>query len=692
MNFQNDTRAVAPVIGFILIFGFLTIAFIGYQAEAVPQQNAETEFEHFQENRNELVELRSDILTAGSSDRSQYPTIELGTNYQTRILALNGPPPSGVLQTSGPYPITISDGTTDVGVETRFLEYQPGYFQLDIGSTWYENSVLYLDETESNGERVIIEDQQLVTDGDTLRITALQNEFQRTGTDRITLELYSTSDEGNIDELADDEELTVELPTRLGDEYWKDQFESSDAVSYKELDQLESGVNQITLTVETIDNLKINTIGLNEEPTESSVNNIGPLEPSGNGDGGSGNNEDDDTCDLQSVSVSNIVADGDDESQTFTFCLESDLQDGDEIDIDLDDPQSGGVNYPDSNQDDVGVDVDQGSGSAEIKQPGDSDNAELTYTASGSGDSAGTVIEVTANEIIVDDVAGEEYEIFFDFESKTIQTTFGITENSGSITVTEDTNSNIFSTGSITIEEGVEVDGNVGADRYVELEEESDVLGDITSGDYVDIGDAGYVDGDVEAGGEVTLLGDDSSVGGNIEADGSVELVGEADVPDGGITSGGDVDVGDGGDVGEDVIAGGEVTLLGDDSSVGGNIEADGSVELAGEADVPDGGITSGGDVILGEGSEVGEDVDADGTVELGEEADVLGDVTSRSDVTLDDASEVGGDVDADGTVELVGESDIIGDVNVESGEDIICSDESTISGDSCEEYVSDNY
>jgi len=72
-RFQDDNRAVAPLIGFIFLFGFLVIAFIGYQAQVVPQQNAETEFEHFEENRYELIELKNAIMDAGSSSRAQYP-------------------------------------------------------------------------------------------------------------------------------------------------------------------------------------------------------------------------------------------------------------------------------------------------------------------------------------------------------------------------------------------------------------------------------------------------------------------------------------------------------------------------------------------------------------------------------------------------------------------------------------------
>ena len=351
----DDNRAVAPLIGFILLFGFLTIAFTGYQAQVVPQQNAETEFEHFQQNHNEMIELRSAILTAGTSDRPQFPTLRLGINYQTRILALNGPDPAGVLQTSNPYPITISDGTEEVVVKTRFVEYQPGYNELDVGSTWYENSVLYLDELESSGGLVVIEDQNLVTDGDRLRITALQNNFQRSGTERITLELYPTSDTGNISQLDDEAELTVELPTRLDADYWDGQFVDTDTVTYNPDDSefgSELEVNRLNLTVDSVDNLELNTVGIREEPDEEPAKNTDPQ--TGNGEqeeeennGGELVSVDDSGADNGQELQFDIRNDGDGEITEITEItiegdvgdpVESDGQNDEQVEIDTDDP------------------------------------------------------------------------------------------------------------------------------------------------------------------------------------------------------------------------------------------------------------------------------------------------------------------------------------------------------------------
>jgi len=289
-RFNGDTRAVTQVLGFILLFGILTIAFTSYQAQIVPQQNAETEFEHFQENQDDLVDLRSSILTAGTSDRAQYPTVELGTNYRTRILALNGPPPAGTLQTTESYPITISNESDSVTVDTRFIEYQPGYSELDVGSTWYENSVLYLEEGPADPERIFIENQSLIDSG-TLQITALQNEFQQTGTDRITVELRTLEDEtvGNLSELEKSDDLTVEMPTRLNRSYWDDQLSDSEVVfdvGDSTPGHFDSDVNRQNLTV---DNVTVNSVGIRDTPDEDPQKNIDPITGSG---GGTGDNDD----------------------------------------------------------------------------------------------------------------------------------------------------------------------------------------------------------------------------------------------------------------------------------------------------------------------------------------------------------------------------------------------------------------
>jgi hypothetical protein len=269
VSFVDDTRGVSEVVGFILVFAVLILALSTYQAAIVPQQNAQAEFQHFEDVRNEMIELRNSISTAGQTDVSQFPSVTLGTNYRTRTVTVNPPPPAGTLQTSKPYNITIANASgSQMNISTRFIEYQPGYREISIGSTWYEHSVLYLDERDRGGVS-IIEEQNIVKDG-TVRITALQNQFEKTGTGRVTLELYP-QDKLSADDFpaAEGENLTVTIPTRLNeDEYWDDALGETGGI-YQDVDPypVSDDVYKLNLSVNESD-LKVNTVGIREEPDE----------------------------------------------------------------------------------------------------------------------------------------------------------------------------------------------------------------------------------------------------------------------------------------------------------------------------------------------------------------------------------------------------------------------------------------
>lgn len=263
---DND-RAVAPVIGVVILFGFLILTLSVYQVEVVPQQNAETEFTHFEEVQNEFIVLRNAISRAGQNNVSQYESIRLGTTYQQRLFALNPPSPAGTLQTRGPYDATVS-GTT---VQSRFLEYRNGYNELDIGSLWYDNSVVYL-ETET-GRQVIYEDQNLVTGGGEVRVTILQNAFRESGVGRQTVELFpaenATIDDGDLTG-----EIEIGLPTRLNNSYWNDEIPSSLRTNPDAVDETaypdDEDVYQLQLTLNAND-LRFNTVGIDTVPEEGAA-------------------------------------------------------------------------------------------------------------------------------------------------------------------------------------------------------------------------------------------------------------------------------------------------------------------------------------------------------------------------------------------------------------------------------------
>ena len=421
-RFAADNRAVSAVIGFILIFGILVLLLTVYQAQIVPQQNAQTEFEHFEDSKNELIELRNTISTAGQADVSQFPSVTLGTNYQTRLLTINPPPPAGTLQTSDEYPIIIQNKSGDsLTIPTRFLEYQPGYNELTVGPTQYEHSVLYLDERDRGNNVSIIKEQNLVKDGK-VRITALQNKFEQTGTNRVTLELYPEDDVDSSEfPDPDGENLNVTIPTQLDeDEYWNKSLEDAGDI-YQGVDTEVHGeeIHALNLSVEE-DDLEVNTVGIQLEPDESPAKNTDPRRINNGGNGGDG----DEITEFESVFASNIGEDRDSSAeQIYRFILDGDLDEGEEVDIDLSDADGDVVTYP-SGQSESAT-VNDGSGEADYSN---SPDPEIIYTAGSNGDNSGVTVEIELGGIDTDDeIAGdEEYEVEFTYNGVSETTTFEV--------------------------------------------------------------------------------------------------------------------------------------------------------------------------------------------------------------------------------------------------------------------------
>ena len=421
-QFAADNRAVSAVIGFILIFGILVLLLTVYQAQIVPQQNAQTEFEHFEDSKNELIELRNTISTAGQADVSQFPSVTLGTNYQTRLLTINPPPPAGTLQTSDEYPIIIENKSGDsLTIPTRFLEYQPSYNELTVGPTQYEHSVLYLDERDRGNNVSIIKEQNLVKDGK-VRITALQNKFEQTGTNRVTLELYPEDDVDSSEfPDPDGENLNVTIPTQLDeDEYWNKSLEDAGDI-YQGVDTEVHGeeIHALNLSVEE-DDLEVNTVGIQLEPDESPAKNTDPRRINNGGNGGDG----DEITEFESVFASNIGEDRDSSAeQIYRFILDGDLDEGEEVDIDLSDADGDVVTYP-SGQSESAT-VNDGSGEVDYSN---SPDPEIIYTAGSNGDNSGVTVEIELGGIDTDDeIAGdEEYEVEFTYNGVSETTTFEV--------------------------------------------------------------------------------------------------------------------------------------------------------------------------------------------------------------------------------------------------------------------------
>jgi len=275
-KFRQDTKAVAPVVASIILLGFVVIGLAGFQAVTVPQQNAETEFQHFESVQNDMEQIVDAVADVEAQNRAQFSTIQLGATYQPRIVTINPPPAAGSLQTSDEYPITIRGENETENVSTRFLEYQPGYTELRTGSVWYENSRAYVEDETTDGRALITTNSIINSDG-TLNIIALQNEFYESGTNRLTIELYpKQTGDINIDELGD--ELNVTIPTRLDENHWNeslsDELPTEDFEVREDEPYEDEDVNSLKLFDIDFDDLDITTVGIQSAATGTGIEDL----------------------------------------------------------------------------------------------------------------------------------------------------------------------------------------------------------------------------------------------------------------------------------------------------------------------------------------------------------------------------------------------------------------------------------
>lgn len=122
----------------------------------------------------------------------------------------------------------------------------------------------------------ITEDQNILNDS-TVTVTALQNQFERSGTKRIALELYPQEDlsEGT-GTFPTGSNLTVTVPTRLyGETYWDDELAGEDGYEGVDNNASAEGIHELNLTVDS-DDFEINTVGIRSKPDEDPAKNVDP--------------------------------------------------------------------------------------------------------------------------------------------------------------------------------------------------------------------------------------------------------------------------------------------------------------------------------------------------------------------------------------------------------------------------------
>ncbi|MDQ2054717.1 hypothetical protein [Halobellus sp. H-GB7] len=240
MSLGGDDRAVTVQIGAVLLLGFLVISLSLYQATVVPQENRQIEFQHNQRVQSDLQEVRNTILGTAATGSSGPVSVELGTRYPTRVVAVNPAPPSGTLSTSSLGTVQIRNATADDratteedypetadfwngtthNYTTKSLVYRPSYANYDgAPATVYENGIVYNRFRSGN---LTLTDQPIVS-GRRISLVTLSGDLSRGGASTLAVDPRAVSVSTRTISISNEstsENVSIFVPSELNRQSW----------------------------------------------------------------------------------------------------------------------------------------------------------------------------------------------------------------------------------------------------------------------------------------------------------------------------------------------------------------------------------------------------------------------------------------------------------------------------------------
>jgi len=232
---RDDTRAVSPVIGAVLMFGLLLALLAVLQTTAIPALNEQLEFQHNERVQDDVVALDDTVTRVGATGRRGVATVEAGLRYPPRLFFVNPSPPAGTVRTTAPGDIRIVNATAagetrdrwgggSRSFETRALEYVPGYNEYGSAPvTVYEPWVVY----NRFDERQVAQTEQTLVDGRRVSFVALRGARGSARADDLSIGVKPTSAPVQTVTVRDGTgPVTLTVPTRLREDEWADLLES----------------------------------------------------------------------------------------------------------------------------------------------------------------------------------------------------------------------------------------------------------------------------------------------------------------------------------------------------------------------------------------------------------------------------------------------------------------------------------
>ncbi len=233
-------RALAEVVGVVILLGFLVVFYATWQATVIPAENRATEIEHNREVQDDLREVRDVVVSApGTGPGTETVGVAVSTAYPDRSLFVSGGPPAGQLRTEWNGPVRLAnvtavrEETADFWrnasartYDTARLVYRPLYRQYDAAPRTVYNTGLLYNSFPRGPDSVTTADQRLV-EGDDLRLVTLNGSLSvaRSGRSSVDLDLRTVTASTrtvSVTNRAGAENVTVTAPTAVTESRWEE--------------------------------------------------------------------------------------------------------------------------------------------------------------------------------------------------------------------------------------------------------------------------------------------------------------------------------------------------------------------------------------------------------------------------------------------------------------------------------------
>ena len=276
MKLCSDDRAQSIQVGAVLLFGFVILALTIFQAEAVPEENRQVEFDHSQEVAEDMVGLYGAMFDTVVDGEPRTVPVTLGTDYNDRLFFIYPPPSSGTLQTTAPRRIqfhnvtAVEDPDTNQSFDnywrnetrnytTRAISYSPNYRELR-GTADYriEYGVLAAQYPENTQLNIAESHQPIIGDTDDdgvteIEIVLVDGELQTVSPDTkpVIPDRVTDSTTIAVTNATNTSSITLDLPTGLSNATWN--TSNPDSILYDQ-----PTVDNVTVTEDDIAEIQLN--------------------------------------------------------------------------------------------------------------------------------------------------------------------------------------------------------------------------------------------------------------------------------------------------------------------------------------------------------------------------------------------------------------------------------------------------